>query len=271
VLVFSTLRTFCPYLIEIIYKLFGILPQLSEKHTTSKKEGLFLCKNERDAKPFDNKGNIHWLELNKTPDFPVIVLGNNERTDDEGNFIYTEDTRKNGTEYPVDPPCDDCGGGGGGGGGGGYTGITTATVRTNGLGEYIGRIKFTDISDYEAWILGKPEIRLQAYSASGVNLASGFWNPIRHEVDNTWKILNYKLFNWYWADYGNFLCMSWVEEDGGSITHIPVVFSAAGLITIEVQVPVTSSHDVIGNKVVNKMNSKSTIFQIDSFSWQDNF
>ena len=58
------------------------------------------------VKAFDENGNLLWLDNKKLPDFPVLGVGINERTDDAGNV--------NVMKLPSDE------GGGGGGGGGSY-------------------------------------------------------------------------------------------------------------------------------------------------------
>jgi hypothetical protein len=210
-------------------------------------------------KAFDSKGNIHWLPLDKDPDFPVIVLGYNERTDDEGNLLDSNNSFKN---YPIDD-------GGGGGGGGG----SSATSRTNGHAEYINKFKFTDLSNYEPWCLGKPEIRLHVYSSTKIQLRSLFWHLRRNVVDGHWKTVNREIFDWYWNDYGNFLLMEWIEEDGGIISSIPITFSALGIASVTINVPVSSNDDNIGNSVVNKVDSKQKVYHNDDkdFFWYETF
>ncbi len=55
-------------------------------------------------KAFDSEGNLYWLNGKRAPETPVVVLGINERTDNNGNLTI------------MLAPVEDGGGGGGGGG-----------------------------------------------------------------------------------------------------------------------------------------------------------
>jgi len=80
-------------------------------------------------KAYDTEGNIHWLNAKEQPDFPVIVIGLNERTIEtaNGNVVlkssntsFTKIAKNKATqpgtkaEYYEDP--NDGGSSGGGGG-----------------------------------------------------------------------------------------------------------------------------------------------------------
>jgi hypothetical protein len=127
-------------------------------------------------KAFDSRGNLHWLPLDKDPDVPVIVLGYNERTDDEGNLLDSNNSFKN---YPID--TDD--------GGGGFSYISNKL--------YLIKLKIKDLSDYEAWCLGKPEIYIDIHSdESQYSLGQLYSHPKRSDVENRWKTYNHKFCSW---------------------------------------------------------------------------
>lgn len=213
-------------------------------------------------KAFDQNGIIKWLPIDKIPNLPIIILGSNERMDEYGNIVYNSNGRKSSTNYDL-PEDDD------GGGGGGYSpyGITDATIRTDGLAEYIGQLKVDDLSDIEPWLLGKPEILVKVYSSTGTLLKSTSWNPDRDNIDGVWYTVNTKLFNWYWSDYGNYLGMQWIEEDGGNITSLPVSFFG-----LTIYIPLSSNDENMGFSVVNKLDSKTYIYDgMLGFHWKENF
>ena len=132
------------------------------------------------VKAFDKDGKLHWLSLDKEPNFPVVVLGYNERTDDNGNLI---DGFKNIL------PDEGDGGGGSGGSGGGFN------YSPNSL--YLVKLKFNDLSAYEPWISGKPEIYIDIHSdITQYTLGQLFSKPKRNDVKKKWKTYNHKFCSW---------------------------------------------------------------------------
>jgi hypothetical protein len=206
------------------------------------------------VKAYDKDGNIHMLSLDKEPNFPVIVLGSNERTDEEGELIFNETNLKSGDNYDLPPDLDP---GSGSGGSGGSGGGTSATSRTDGLAEYIYKIKFTDIQAVEAWLLGKPEIRLRVFSRSGIQIHSAYFVPNRSSVENSWHTLNHKICNWYWSSYGEGLLVSWYEEDGGA--SIPISISYYG---ITLSTTISNGDDEIGYSEILKQHSKYYLYNV---------
>ena len=205
-------------------------------------------------KAFDKDGNIYWLPLDKDPDFPVIVLGYNERTDDNGNLLDLNNSFKN---YPIN---DGSGGGGDGGGGG-------STSRSNGLDEYIKDIKFTNLNEYESWSLGKPEIRLRVYTETISYINSASWNPTRSSVKNKYKTINHRIFSWHWNMYGNAIIVDWTEEDWGDWEK-PVTISAYG---VSVTFNIRNADEHIGYCIVPKTDSKSTEYSAGEFKWHQDY
>ncbi len=132
------------------------------------------------VKAFDKDGNVHWLPLDKEPDFPVVVLGYNERTDENGNLL------ESGFKYIQPDPGDGTGGSGPGGG---------FNYDANSL--YLIKLKFNDLSAYEKWISGKPEIYIDIHSdITQYRLGQLYSKPKRNEVNETWKTYNHKFCSW---------------------------------------------------------------------------
>jgi hypothetical protein len=112
----------------------------------------------KKVKAFDSEGNEYWLDAWKAPDFPVIVLGVNERVDDNGNVRYFSLPNMRESE-------DD--GNGGVGGGGSY-------VKTYKLKAIYYRC---NNADFEGWFGGAPEFYIHVYYW---DIMRGFINgPIR--------------------------------------------------------------------------------------------
>ena len=134
---------------------------------------------------YDSSGEEYVLDAQTPPDFPIMVVGINERTDYEGNVTF-------GTLFKL--PCEDCGGGGDGGGGDGGGGGSSDPV-----------LKITQVNldrdamDYEPWWMGDAELYFRVYdteyanqtnvNAANVRWAMGAYSPEGGYVD-------YTLWNW---------------------------------------------------------------------------
>lgn len=183
-------------------------------------------------KAYDTEGNIHWLNAKEQPDFPVIVIGLNERTIEtaNGNVVlkssnssFTKIAKNKATqpgtkaEYYEDPND-----GGSSGGGGGPT-SNTGKHHINGCYEYLTGINCTDIDQYEGWIAGAPELRLRIFYADFQNSTFDDAKEIsilmepnqRSDVNNTWWELgtSQQLWTWNYQNTGISQLYSWYEED----------------------------------------------------------
>ena len=119
---------------------------------------------------YDYKGNVYKLSVKDVPDVPVVVLGSCERLD--YNVKYVE-----------------IGGGSGYGNGNG---------NGNGSGGlYLVKLKFNDLSEYETWVQGKPEICIDIHE-QGNEYALGQLSskPKRKEVSNKWKTYDHRFCSW---------------------------------------------------------------------------
>ncbi|MCF6242872.1 MAG: hypothetical protein L3J74_16210, partial [Bacteroidales bacterium] len=82
-------------------------------------------------------------------------------------------------------PDEGDGSGGGTGGGSGFN------YQSNTL--YLIKLKFNDLSAYETWIQGKPEIYIDIHSDNTqYQLGQLFSKPKKNEVKNNWKTYNHK-------------------------------------------------------------------------------
>ena len=226
-------------------------------------------------KAFDAEGNVHWLDGQTDPDRPVVVLGINERTDDEGNLIggfYTP-VRVNGQLIlPLDPggstDAIDCGGGcTGGGGGSGGGGGTTATKRVSPHAEKLYRVKVPD--DREPWFREPAEIRVQM---NGVKSPSVDAHRGRiGDPGKNWKTLDRFLFYWNPKTLGDFIAVKWWEEDGGpTVEWSRKIGGTVNGISFEETFKFTwkNDDDDMGAQAVNFTDPLSTVYNTGWVSWQ---
>lgn len=218
---------------EAFAPLVAVVPSNYDEKTTKK------------IKAYDQNGDIHWLDSKKEPDFQVVVVGINERTEinTEGNIelkkaFKVPSVKKGFTSVNImsAPPIDE---GGGGGGGGGTP--PPPICRINGQYEYLHAIKFPGNSlqqYYEDWVLGAPELRVTIFKPTNNfttlgQFYEGRYEPAkRDDVNDKWHIPfngQWALFNWFNADYGNIVIYKWVEEDSGNIITIDVKGTIAGV------------------------------------------
>lgn len=151
-------------------------------------------------KAFDTDGNVHWLDAVVAPDFPVIVVGTNERTDVEGNV--------NENLYDF------------------------SNARIAGKGEYMHQINCTNLSAIEAWALGAPELEYYVAGSrkgAAVEIVKGsYYKPSkRKDIDNKWVTLDRFIFTWNRPDYDDYIAVKWVEiDDTGALKGLSIKWSA---------------------------------------------
>ncbi|MDJ0366128.1 DUF3103 family protein [Hymenobacter sp. H14-R3] len=195
--------------------------------------------NERTAtrvKAYNQDGNEHWLDAQKAPDFPVVVVGPSERVTSlaaaakqptAGPVSTTLPIGGNTTNLLLQQETD-------GGGGGGYTPLgTTGTAatpcRTDKQTEFLRSIWLADVSQYESWFLGDPELRLQLISpiGSGGTISStvvdNHYTMGRGTIEDTYHC-DARLFYWDKAFLGQVLAYVWLEEDFGDIADAEFTF-----------------------------------------------
>lgn len=184
----------------------------------------------RRVKAYDQFGDEHWLDAKTAPDFPVVVVGPSgsvtlpsdaaspalrpaarlEQPDAASSSFINE---------PETTPDPDNGGGGGYMplGTSGTAGTTATPCRADKQIEYLRELWMRDVSEYESWILGAPEIRLQIMSplgASGSSILDVMYTMSRGAIEAHWYC-NTSLYYWNKATITNTVGYLWVEQDGG--------------------------------------------------------
>jgi hypothetical protein len=177
---------------------------------------------------YDNNGGINYLDAKVTPTFPVVVVGINERTDNEGNLLSGfKFDNGGGIENPNDnpnPACNGCtfgggggnalGGGGGSGGKGGGGGSGGANPRADKCAEYLDQIKIPKMNDIELWGNGEPELWVVVTSATGIKIGEQLL-PIkkREDADNKWLKIDRFIVTWDFTTFGNYIDYYFWEDD----------------------------------------------------------
>ena len=227
-------------------------------------------------KAFDKDGQVHWLDAQKAPDFPVIVVGASERVvvdpatkklkyanlvDINGISLSNKTSPSDGigTNIPRcdDPTDDQC-----------YdprpprpplpptTPPTPKPCRVDKQTEYLRGMWFKDISYYEAWILGQPEIQLTIKTpVNDQQKYFGNFTESRNVMSDNWWYLYNDLLYWDQATLGNTLVYIWNEDDGGFKVdyELTVGFKIAGVsFSNKITYSIKNDDDFIGTKLVQQ-------------------
>ena len=224
-------------------------------------------------KAYDKTGKVHWLDAQKAPDFPVIVVGFNERNEIVNGKVTMKEalifgTEKSGTDTPVVnnvQPIDGGGGSGGGGSGGGGSGGGGCSYADN-QWLYLKGMSSPDISQYESWAKGAPEITMRVFAPNNGNFSSIGEICAVHEMefgsrsdinDNNWWNINQSIVYWNPNTFGSTFVFAFLEIDGGGETQTYTIsdsfkkpdgttFSASATFTYK------NDDDLIGTKAIDK-------------------
>lgn len=197
---------------------------------------------------FDADGNQRWIDAFNEPNFPVIVIGINERliTRDQikeefGTYKINDILNSlepvysfNGIDYflkqnlisdikgKIAPDPDD--GGGGGGGDSGTGGSTSDCSRTATKYEYMKGIYMTSdgLNNYEGWPAGAPEFDIRFFAPdNSVNFSAlgsirGIFDlepSSRSDIKDKWWDFTGSIVYWDTTLYTRTLLISMVEDD----------------------------------------------------------
>jgi hypothetical protein len=188
------------------------------------------------VKAYDQNGNAQWLDAKKAPSFPVVVVGPSERVPSDVALTAAKPAREENSLKPqgvatssmvdepntqLEMPADGNSGGGyaplGTSGTTGTAGTTATACRVDKQIEYLREIYMKDVSEYESWFLGAPEIRLQIMSPLGTNGSSileVMYTMSRGAIEDHWYC-NTQLYYWNKATITDTVGYLWVEQDGG--------------------------------------------------------
>jgi hypothetical protein len=177
----------------------------------------------KEIEAFDANGRRHLLDAQIEPDFPVVIIGLNERTDRNGylrrefvqsrsgstdietmTLAFTEDPSDPGGDVPYEPPpppysapppsgCD---------------------ARTHAYGdqEFLHQVKINN--DHEPWVKGSPEIYATYGFVDNQGIRGQFFLS-NVDAEGSWYSINGPLFYWQ-SYYGNTFAMAIWEQDGSN-------------------------------------------------------
>lgn len=217
---------------------------------------------------FDPDGNEHELDAQIPPTQTVVVVGLNERIDENGRVREGLVDISRLTQVAADGP----GGGGGGGRGGGGGG--TGGQRVSPHAETIERIYLID--DNEPWPRGAPEIMMQM---SVLKYPSAPWKGSFPDVDDEhrWYNVDHFLFYWYRDppdnDYGFVAAILWYESDGGfplKEIELEVPFGGENGGSTTFVFEIEDGDDEMGSAIINFADPLDTVYNTGDIKWEHN-
>ena len=208
----------------------------------------------KELKAYDSDGNEHILDAKKRPDYPVVVIGNNERLTYSAATGYASNNslfnrQEKGKRLPEDEP----------------SGSTTPSPCSIKYGDRlaIGAFKTKDVSFIEGWFKGAPEIMVTIGAANGPNntigtrITDGITNvPSRSIIDDKWFVMDTPNYKFWWEEvYGELLTVELSEQDSdaGSFFDTPIEVEVAGKkYSTNIFRFLHNSHDYIGKFQVSR-------------------
>ncbi|GAB4183216.1 MAG: hypothetical protein OHK0057_37290 [Thermoflexibacter sp.] len=217
----------------------------------------------KQLKAFDHKGNVYFIDGQKVPDKPVIVLGRSERTDLEGNVHE------------------------------GYLNTSKDNYLPNGRPsssmEYLGRLYMSDVLRWEEWIQGALDLRLtiSATQTTGQSLMKPKNNApysagreCVQDHNGNYALLRgcYMgdfLFTWD-QTYNSKVYYTWIEEDGGfsdpKTFNLNFTLANQNIVTFNVTIPKFNLDDDFGTHEVTRTEPSGQRYGSTSvFEFQVNY
>jgi Protein of unknown function (DUF3103) len=218
----------------------------------------------KQIKAYDAEGKEFMLDAQKRPDYPVVVIGNNERVtfSETKGYILSKGFKQEAANILEDViPVDEDGSGGGG-----YIPPGTPSYCVNyGTRLGIGAFRTDDITAIEGWFRGAPEIMVSITAANGPNNAQGTLVtdgvtnvPSRSIIDGKWYVPAIPNYKFYWQTaYGDLLTVELSEQDSdeGSWLNqtLEVVFADKKYSTNVLRF-LHNSHDYVGKFQVSRQS-----------------
>ncbi len=185
-----------------------------------------------EIEAFDSQGKSHLINTQTEPEFPVIVIGKNERSDENGNVL--PDYLNLSLKYVA------IGGDEGSGGGGGS--VSSGCDReSNSSKDFLNQAKFNSIDAFrqvEPWPTGRPEMKViitfierfgTNYSAKTITkiLTKDDW-VTRYVLwtDLKTKNIDIEILSWDHSIYGESMKYTWIEMDDGDPVELSTTISS---------------------------------------------
>ncbi|MGL4612117.1 MAG: DUF3103 family protein [Trueperaceae bacterium] len=191
----------------------------------------------KEIKAFDSAGNVHTLDAQTPPTQPILILSQNERTDDAGQLLHESESLP-GSENPEIPAGE----------------LTAQANRAHQVN--IGTVELNDRK--EPWVKGDPEVWLIAQNVTdkpgfrtqrSFSAVNEIGYPYNYGGDANLGVTRYNVvFYWY-------------EKDGSSLD---LTLSAKG---ISLGIKIDDSDDIYGSTIAEYhtfAGSTSTTYDLDS-------
>jgi len=192
---------------------------------------------------YDSKGNEYQLDAQIPPDFPVLVVGINERTDINGKVVLGNFQPKGLGRLLADPGGDDDTFGGGG-----ETDPPAPSYPShyNGDWELLDQVTIED--NYEPWWKGAPEIVIVIAGTGTTELkcegSLGEVDEINHPYD-----LGLQMFHWWQDTWERVIGVALFEADFGTYTISGKISNE--YVSIEPEATLADNWDKYGQTMVD--------------------
>lgn len=194
---------------------------------------------------YDTQGQAYQLDAQVASDAPVIVVGMNERVDDNGRLLPLFVPNASG-QIELAQKCD---------------GVPNTL--------YYEKMQWLLLHDKkEPWPRGDPELALEVASQKMPIVNEHGGGPYAgefYEANGTdiWYCYNRKLFLWNRANQGDFIEYFWYEKDGGD--PIKIEFSIEG---VGLSFTIDNGDDVMGHNTVDILDRLlNTHHNIGAIEW----
>jgi Protein of unknown function (DUF3103) len=215
----------------------------------------YSFKDEKDVtfiKAYDKQGNVHWLDAKKKPDFPVIAVGVNERSEvKNGNIelkpiILSKKQSLKGTDnknqipFKADVTKLNAG-----------ARIASSTYWP--YSEYSDNVYLNGVTDgggwldYEGWLMGDPEIQVFAFikdNSGNVTTAGSSYHDINDDYYWHYTELNQFFGSYNTDNYPEVYFGIWEDDSNGTSREVPV---AAGI-----TYNVSANDNLIGERFIDR-------------------
>lgn len=203
-----------------------------------------------EVEAYDAAGRRHLLDAQVAPEFPVVVVGLNERTDSNGylrpEFVHPS-SRNRVVEKFVEDPADP-------GGDVVYeqnsptlsivpSNVCDARTHAYGDQEIMYQVKINN--DHEPWVKGSPEIYATYAFPNGQAGVRGQFFMSNVDNEGQWYTINGPLFYWH-STYGNVFAMAFYEQDGSNWGTVNLTLGS-----FSYTLAITDGDDPMGATVVN--------------------
>jgi len=147
---------------------------------------------------YDSEGNEYVLDAKMPPDFPVIVVGINERVDPVTKKLYFgKDGASLGKPNPDDPPDP-----------------PNPPPGTTHIDVILDHVYLQD--DGEPWTKGSPEIYCLLANSGGINNRYNMYSEwTGWGTNRSWHHVDLNMLEWH-EEYSKTFGISFLEYDGGS-------------------------------------------------------